>query len=94
MYVAVLPFPMFSVDCTPRTKLTGKSITICTMEEEEEAWESDGNAWNVSPTFLELEWPLPVYKGFMCVALLPFTMFSFDCTGLVNALTCVALFRQ
>ena len=80
MCVAFLPFPTSSFDCTPRTELTGMSASKM-GDEEEEAAESGGNGWDVSPTLLVLALPLLVYKGFMCVAFLPFPMFSSDCTG-------------
>ena len=38
-------------------------------DDEEEAWESGSNGWDVSPTLLVLELPLLAYKGIMCVAL-------------------------
>ncbi|XP_065185881.1 uncharacterized protein LOC135816651 isoform X2 [Sycon ciliatum] len=49
-------------------------------DDEEEAWESGGNGWDVSPTLLVPELPLLAYKGIMCVAFLPFPTSSSDCT--------------
>ena len=94
MCVAFLPFPTSSSDCTPdpRTELTGRSASKM-GDEEEEAAESGGNGWDVSPTLLVLELPLLVYKGFMCVALFCLLPCS-PPTVLVNAVTYVALSRQ
>ena len=71
MCVAFLHFPPSSSDCTSRTELTGRSASK--MGDEEEAAESGGNGWDVSPTLLVLELPLLVYKEFMCVALFAFS---------------------
>ena len=94
MCVAFLPFPTSSSDCTPdpRTELTVRSASKM-GDEEEEAAESGGNGWDVSPTLLVLELPLLVYKGFMCVALFCLLPCS-PPTVLVNAVTYVALSRQ
>ncbi|XP_065187766.1 uncharacterized protein LOC135818337 [Sycon ciliatum] len=76
---------MYCASTQARTALTyGKEYlqdgTWELEDDEEEAWESGGNGWDVSPTLLVPELPLLAYKGIMCVAFLPFPTSSSDCT--------------
>ena len=62
------PSSMYCASTQARTALTyGKEYlqdgTWELEDDEEEAWESGGNGWDVSPTLLVLELPLLAYKG-------------------------------